>query len=160
LLGLATGMRRGEILATNWGSLDFRASTITVGAAVEQIGKSVRLKAPKSGKSRTIAISPPVVAELRRLKTEQAEALLRLGIRQDDGPPVCMRAEGIVPKPRALTELFRGFIRRSGFKPMRFHDLRHTHASELLRLGVPLKAVSERLGHSDPALTLRVYCHA
>jgi len=131
-----------------------------VDASIEQIGKSIRSKSPKNGRCRTITVSPPVIAELRRVKTEQAEALLRLGVRQTDETPICMRADGTVPKPHALTELFRGFIRRSGLKQLRFHDLRHTHASELLRLGVPLKAVSERLGHSDPALTLRVYCHA
>jgi hypothetical protein len=71
-----------------------------------------------------------------------------------------MRADGAVATPNSFSETFRYFIRRTRIKVCRFHDLRHTHATELLRLGVPLKTVAVRLGHADPALTMRVYAHA
>jgi integrase len=71
-----------------------------------------------------------------------------------------MRADGTVSTPTALTEAFRQLIRRTGLPVCRFHDLRHSHATELLRLGVPVKVVADRLGHSDAGLTLRVYAHA
>jgi integrase len=160
LLALAIGMRRGEILAASWASIDFATGTISVDFSLEQIGRAIRSKSPKSGKPRKITLPSPVVAELRRLKAEQAEALLRLGIRQTDATPICMRADGTVSSPRALSQLFSTFIRRSGLPVLRYHDLRHTHATQLLSLGTPLKAVSERLGHSDPAFTLRTYAHS
>lgn len=62
-------------------------------------------------------------------------------------------------KPGRLTVLFREAAVRRGFKGLRWHDLRHSYASVLLAGGASLKSVSERLGHSDPALLLRVYAH-
>jgi integrase len=107
-----------------------------------------------------VTLPATAVDELRRVKVEQAEALFRLGMRQDGGTPICMRADGTVSAPSTLTEAFRVFIRRTGLPVVRFHDLRHSHATELLRLGVPVKVVAERLGHADAGLTLRIYAHA
>jgi integrase len=160
LLALSGGLRRGEILALNWSAIDLSAGSITVAESLDQLPGSIRRKSTKSGRSRTIAMPQSVIAELRQIKVNQAQALLMLGVRQDGQTAICMRADGTVPTPDSLSETFRYFIRRTGIKVCRFHDLRHTHATELLRLGVPLKTVAERLGHADPALTLRVYAHA
>jgi integrase len=97
---------------------------------------------------------------LRRLKREQAEELLRLGVRQTGDTLVCGRFDGEPKSPLALTQEFMRFV--EGMKDMprvRFHDLRHTHATELLRRGVNIKVISERLGHSSVAVTLDIYSH-
>ena len=97
---------------------------------------------------------------MRRLKREQAEELLRLGVRQTGDTLVCGRFDGEPKSPLALTQEFMRFV--EGMKDMprvRFHDLRHTHATELLRRGVNIKVISERLGHSSVAVTLDIYSH-
>jgi integrase len=161
LLALSTGMRRSEILALKWSNVDFANGEILVDEQVEQLPGSIRFKSPKNGASRIVAVPEAVIAELRRIKLEQAERLLRLGVRQANESRVCTRADGTDYKPNHLTEAFRVFIRQTGLPVCRFHDLRHSHASQLLRLGVSVRVVADRLGHSDGgALLLRTYAHS
>jgi integrase len=61
--------------------------------------------------------------------------------------------------PHTFSQSFGRIIRRANLRPIRLHDLRHTHASLALKAGVPVKVVSERLGHESPAFTLRQYAH-
>ena len=93
------------------------------------------------------------------MRREQAEALLALGVRQDGDTLVCCRADGSMLTPSKLSDAWRALIRKTGLPLVRFHDLRHSHASQLLAAGVNIKVVAERLGHTDPAVTLRVYSH-
>lgn len=161
LLGLATGMRRNEILALRWDQVAFDAAEVRVEHSIVHIRGVTSRKAPKNGEARVVTIPPEVVAELRRLKAEQAEGLLRLGVRQDSTTEVCRRgADGVIPTPRALSAAFERLAKRAGMPACNFHVTRHTHASELLRLGVPVHAVAKRLGHQDGgALLLKVYAH-
>jgi integrase len=160
LVALATGARRGEILALTWSRIDFSRSSILITESVEQIGDSIRMKPPKSGTFRTVIVGNTALDELRRLKVEQAEALLALGTRQTGSTLVCCRPDGAMLTPSQLSDNFRKtLIRKSGLPRIRFHDLRHSHASQLLAAGVNIKVVAERLGHADPAVTLRVYSH-
>src|SRR5262249_32716712 len=95
-----------------------------------------------------------------RLKHEQAEELLRLGIRQDGNTLVCGRADAQPHQPRGLTHEFTHLARRlREFPRVRFHDLRHSHATQLLLAGVHPKIAQERLGHSTIATTLDLYSH-
>src|SRR5581483_11526413 len=66
---------------------------------------------------------------------------------------------GVMVHPHVLSQSFERVARDAGLPRIRFHDLRHTHATLLLKAGVPLKVVSERLGHSTPAFTMTVYQH-
>lgn len=68
-------------------------------------------------------------------------------------------ANGTPWPPDELTDAYIAFSRRINTRDTRFHDLRHTHASELLRRGVPLRTVSQRLGHANPTVTLNTYAH-
>ena len=61
--------------------------------------------------------------------------------------------------PDLFSQVFDRLVARSGLPRIRLHDLRHTHASLLLRAGVPVKVVSQRLGHATPAFTMAVYQH-
>lgn len=76
----------------------------------------------------------------------------------DDDFVICA-ADGAPLHPDRLSQLFRKHVRHSGLRRIRLHDLRHTHASLMLRVRIPLKVVSERLGHADPGFTMRVYQH-
>ena len=100
------------------------------------------------------------VDELRRLKRQQAEELLALGIRQSGETLVCARADGQPHQPRSLTHEFTSLIGRMMDIPrVRFHDLRHSHATQLLSAGVHPKIAQERLGHSTITTTMDLYSH-
>jgi integrase len=161
LIALASGMRRGEILALRWRNIDLERATVRVVESLEQTkGGTLRFKAPKTEKARAITLPAFAVEELRRLKREQAEELLALGIRQSGETLVCARADGGPHQPRSLTHEFTYLIRRLKDIPrVRFHDLRHSHATQLLLAGVHPKVAQERLGHSTISTTLDLYSH-
>jgi integrase len=161
LIALATGMRRGEVLAVRWRNIDLERATVRVVESLEQTnGGTLRFKAPKTEKTRAITLPAFAVEELRRLKREQAEELLALGIRQSGETLVCARADGDPHQPRSLTHEFTYLIGRVKDIPrVRFHDLRHSHATQLLLAGVHPKVAQERLGHSTISTTLDLYSH-
>jgi integrase len=155
-------MRRNEILALRWDHVDFAEEQILVEQSIVHIRGETTRKAPKNGQARTVTVPAGVMAELRRIKVEQAEALLRLGVRQDGSTEVCRRgADGAIRSPYSLSDAFVAFVKRAGMPACNFHTLRHSHASELLRMGVPVHVAADRLGHKDGgALLLKVYAHA
>jgi integrase len=160
LLALSTGMRRGEILALRWKNVDLERGTLRVVESLEQTKTGIRFKAPKSGRHRALTLPAYAVEELRRLKREQAEALLALGVRQTGDTLLCCRADGEPHQPLSLTYEFARFMRRLKELPrVRFHDLRHSHATQLLASGVHPKVASERLGHASIGITLDLYSH-
>jgi integrase len=161
-IGLASGTRRGEILALQWKNVDLDRASLRVVASLEETKKGLRFKPPKNDASRRqISLSAFAVDELRRLKRQQAEELLLLGIRQTPDTLLCARADGEVLRPRSLTHEFTRLVAGlTGELPrVRFHDLRHSHATQLLIAGVHPKVVQERLGHATIAITLDLYSH-
>ncbi len=160
LMALTTGMRRGEICALRWRNVDFKSKTITVTHSLEQVRRQLSFKEPKTPRSRRgIALPELLIDALRVHKKLQIENKLRLGPLWQDGDLVCAGADGQPLKPNTLSTLFASFIRRSDLKRVRFHDLRHTHATQLFLQGVHPKIVSERLGHASVAITLDRYSH-
>jgi len=159
LLGVLCGLRRGEIAALRWRSVDLDRSQLSIVASVEQTRDGIREKPPKSGRGRTVALPALLVEELRHHRVNQAERLLRLGVRLDDGHHVAMRIDGNPLQPRSITHGFQIFVRERKFAKVRFHDLRHSHATQLLASGVHPKIAQERLGHSSVAITLDLYSH-
>jgi integrase len=160
LIALATGMRRGEILALRWRNVDLDRGDVRVLESLEQTRAGLRVKAPKSEKARAVSLPAFAINELRRLQREQAEHLLRLGIRQDGDTLLCARADATPMQPRSLTHEFTRLISRTKDIPrVRFHDLRHSHATQLLLAGVHPKVAQERLGHSTIGVTLDLYSH-
>ena len=160
LIALATGMRRGEILALRWKSLDLDRGIVRVVESLEQTKAGLRFKSTKADKPRAVPLPKFAIAELRRLKVEQAENLLRLGIRQSPEGLVCARADGEPKQPSSVTHEFAYLVGRvAGLPRVRFHDLRHSHATQLLAAGIHPKIVQERLGHSTIAITMDLYSH-
>ena len=128
--------------------------------SLEQTASSIRFKRPKSDRTRAITLPAFAVEELRRLKREQAEGLLRFGIRQSGETLVCCREDGEPRKPGSLTHEFAYVVTRVKDMPrLRFHDLRHSHATQLLADGVHPKIAQERLGHSTITTTMDLYSH-
>jgi integrase len=171
LLALATRARRGEILALRWRNFDADRGTVQIVASIEETkGGRLRFKAPKTERTRSVTLPAFALAELQRHRREQAEELLALGIRQDADTLLCRRAipwnrDGSLDPdaamtPRAMSHEYRRAVRRLKDIPfVAFHNLRHSHATQLLVAGVHAKVVQERLGHSNIGITLGTYSH-
>ena len=148
MLGVLCGLRRGEIAALRWRNVDLQAGKMSIVESAEQTAAGVRYKPPKSGRGRTVALSATMAEELRAHRLQQAEELLRLGIRQGEATFVYTREDGEPMQPRSLTHAWQMTIGKIKLPRVRFHDLRHAHATHLLSSGVHPKVASERLGHS------------
>ncbi|GAB3535386.1 site-specific integrase [Arthrobacter tecti] len=169
---LSTGMRRGELIGLRWSDIDLVNSAVSVRRTVGVIkdGTTRLVEGPtKTGRSRTVNIGVDDVVMLRKWKADRGTVGLGL-VRQS--AHVFGKLDGSASNPDAVAD---AFVRQvaaaqvhlgSKDKPatdavptVRLHDLRHTHATALLRANVPAKVVSERLGHTDVMTTLRVYQH-
>jgi integrase len=160
MLAVLCGLRRGEIAALRWREVNLAAAQLAVVQSAEQTKAGVRYKEPKSGRGRTIALSATLVTELRAHRAGQAEELLRVGKRLSDEDFVVTREDGLPLRPHSLGQEWVRFLARNGALPrIRFHDLRHAHATHLLSSGVHPKVASERLGHSKVGITLDLYSH-
>lgn len=160
LLAIATGMRRGEILALRWQDMDLDAGTLAVVRSLEETRTGFNFKEPKTAKGRrVIALPSMAVSALRRHKAEQAQHRLLLGEGYKDQGLVCAEPTGEPILPSAISNGFPKLLSKVELPPIRFHDLRHSHATMLLREGIHPKIVSERLGHATIGITLDVYSH-
>lgn len=158
LLGSACGLRRGEITALRRKSVDLDRRQLAVVASTEETREGVREKDTKGSKFRTIALPDFVVEELKRHYVEQAQELLRLGIRPDGETHVVTKEDGQPMRPNSLTHAVTNFMKARGGK-VRLHGLRHSHASHMLAANVHPKIVQERFGHSSIAVTMDIYSH-
>jgi integrase len=185
-LGLATGLRRGELLGLRWSAIDLggagRSPTVTVERTVEKTKThGVRLieGAKTAGSVRTLAVDSGTCEQLRLHRKQQRETALKLGVSY---PSDCLVFPNVIKRPRggrpadgpeprdadfnrpqdpsSVTKEFSRLAKAAGFKDFSLHGLRHSHATALLLAGVPVHVVSRRLGHSSPILTLSVYAHA
>jgi integrase len=161
LLAVTTGMRRGEVLALRWSDVDLDSGILSVTRTLEKSRYGgLNFKQPKIQKGRrTISLPALAVDALRQHRVEQAELILRLGAGWNEGGLVCMKDAGDPINPNTLTSGFASFIRKADLPKIRFHDLRHTHATHLLKAGVHPKVAQERLGHATIAVTLDLYSH-
>jgi integrase len=159
MLAVTTGLRRGEILGLRWEDVDFENATLAVRQSLEQTRAGLAFKPPKTTKARRVVALPGLTIEmLKEHKKRQAARRLLLGRAWEDNDLVSPAADGKPWPPGAFSAAFLALARKTGVK-VRFHDLRHTHATQLLRQGVHPKIVSERLGHSTVGITLDVYSH-
>jgi len=153
-----TGLRRGELLGLRWGDYDERAATISINRGLIAIDYEVhetRGKTPNA--RRRIDLDPTTLSVLTAWRhwqhAEQAAAGIQTaGWMFTDG-------KGEPVHPHAVSQAFERIARRAGVPVIRLHDLRHTHGTLLISAGVPVKVVSERLGHATPAFTIDTYQH-
>jgi integrase len=159
LLAVMCGLRRGEICALRWRSVDLEGAQLSVVESLEQTKSGLRFKSPKSGKGRKVALLPIVVDELRAHRARLAQELLKLGKRISDDDFVVSHPDASMLPPIHVSQQWAFAIAKTGLAKLRFHDLRHAHATHLLAMGVHPKVASERLGHSRVGITLDLYSH-
>ena len=160
LLAVTTGMRRGEVLGLRWSDTDFDDGIAYVRQSLMQTKDTIAFKAPKTaGSARAVPLLRMTIAALKRHRRAQAEEKLLFGPDYADNDLVCALPDGAPWPPDALSSSFRYLVKRAGMPGVRFHDLRHSHATQLMKEGVNPKIVSERLGHSSIAITLDLYSH-
>jgi integrase len=160
-LDLATGMRRGELLALAWSVMDLDACTAEVTRSLEETEWGLRFKPPKTKAARRTLTFPTstagVLREHRRKQLEQRVAL-GLGKLSKDALVFC-NPDGTPLAPSWLTYTWRNTCNSLKLPKVTFHALRHTHASVLIAAGFDVVTVSKRMGHKNPSITLRVYAH-
>ena len=153
-LAADSGARRGELCGLQWQDIDWKSGTITIRRNLQYTAqKGVYIASPKNGKRRLVDIGPDTLALLRRLREEQAASCISQWVFTRDGTAEVMH-------PQTPTEYFSSFGKRYGIQDFHPHKLRHTSASIAITNGADVVSVSERLGHSDTAVTLRMYAHA
>jgi integrase len=160
-LAVATGMRQGELLGLRWKDVDLDGAAIVVRTTLER-GKEgkFQFREPKTSRSRRrIPIGAAGVEVLRRARTRQLRERLAAGPAWRDADLVFTGPAGLPVSVPSLQKAFYRLLRTNGLPKIRFHDLRHTHASLLLLRGANPKVVSERLGHTTVAFTLDTYAH-
>lgn len=161
-LAVLTGMRRGEIYGLRWRDVDYENCTITVSQAAQYIpGKGITNKEPKSGRSRrNIDVSSYVIEILKKVKVDQNKCRLAYGEHyHDSGDLVFTQPDGQPQHPYSISSWFPEFMEKTGLPKIRLHDLRHTHASLLLKGGESLKLICDRLGHGSIGITADIYTH-
>ncbi len=175
-LAAMTGMRRAELAGVRVRDVDWTAGVLEVrhtltavhaetpeGEEKPKRGQAVKLVGgePKSGKARPVDLDAATMKVLKAHKASLARERLASPVPSFNPDGLLFVAEDGTPlHPDYLSRRFRKLV--SGVKDLpviRLHDLRHTHASLLLAAGVPVHVVSQRLGHSDPGFTMRVYGH-
>jgi len=155
-----TGMRRGELLGLRWHDIDVERSTITIRRALAVVGWTLHFADVKTRTARrTIDISGTALDALRRRRESLEKDAADAGADFDPKGLVFARPDGDPIHPGYVTRTFDRLVAKHGLTRIRFHDLRHTHATLLLKAAVPVKVVSERLGHASPGFTLNVYQH-
>ncbi|WP_245256935.1 site-specific integrase [Nitrobacter sp. Nb-311A] len=159
LLAVLCGLRRGELAALRWRNVDLGAGQIAVVESAEETKDGVRYKEPKSGRARTVALSSTMIDELKAHRARQAQELLKLGVRLSRDSFVVAQADASPLKPTSITHEWVRLLGRTTLPRIRFHDLRHAHATHMLASGVHPKIASERLGHSKVGITLDLYSH-
>lgn len=159
LLAVLCGLRRGELAALRWHNVDLEAGQIAVVESAEETKDGVRYKEPKSGRARTVALSSTMTDELKAHRARQAQELLKLGVRLSGDSFVVAQADASPLKPTSITHEWVRLLGQTSLPRIRFHDLRHAHATHMLASGVHPKIASERLGHSKVGITLDLYSH-
>jgi integrase len=165
-LAIATGMRRGELLALKWQDINFLTGTLQVRRILTRVptkmpGKGYVESEPKTQKSRrSVVVAPFVLEALKQHRIHQLEAKLKAGPAWQDYDYVFCTSIGTHLNPsKDVLDQLKVLLKKAGLPDIRFHDLRHSTATLLLSEGVHPKVVQELLGHSNISMTMDVYSH-
>jgi integrase len=157
-LSANTGVRRGELLGLHWGDVELDDARMSVNRALVSVGYELHESRGKTRTSRRcIDLDQRTVDVLTQWRKRRRD--------EDPNDPVAddsyvfATRDGRPIHPHLLSDAFKKLVKRSGLPRIRLHDLRHTHATLLLKAGVPIKVVSERLGHATPGFTMATYQH-
>jgi integrase len=155
-----TGMRRSELLGLRWKDVDFENKTLYVSQTITEVnGKYHFNTRTKNGEGRSITMTNALVELLKKHKAEYNVVKLQLGQAHNPHDLVFCNSNGNIITPSELTRHYKRAIKKASIPDIRFHDLRHTHATLMLQQQVHPKIVQERLGHSTISITLDTYSH-
>lgn len=162
-LALTTGMRKGEILALRWQDIDFDNQLLYVTQSLSRGEKGYKLSDPKTAAGkRKITIDKETLEALRQHKHKQDKERMISDHLWQDHDLVIASSIGTPVPPQNMNRSWYPLLKKGeekGVPRIRFHDLRHTHTSHLLKKGIHIKVVSERLGHASVEITLNTYGH-
>lgn len=159
IIASGLGLRISEILGLTWNNIDFNDFTITVDKITTRDKGKVILKDPKTESSvRTISAPKEIILMLKQLKKDRLSAKLK---GEKTHRELIFYDKNLEPiAPDVISKKFKYFLETNGLKHIRFHDLRHSHVTMLIEAKVPIKVISERVGHSSVNTTLNIYSHA
>ena len=161
------GLRRGEVLGLRWDAIDFEAGTLTIQHIVTSAnieGKHILIQADRAktkSSLRTLPLVEGFVQRLKELKEQQEynERLCGNCYNKKYKGYLFVDEMGNLILPNTVSESFGKLLKAHGLRKIRFHDLRHSCASLLLKQRVPMKQIQEWLGHSDISTTANIYAH-
>ena len=159
---ISSGIRRGELMALQWGDIDLNANTLRVQRSIEATkSHGLRIKPPKTRHGRrTITLPAIAITALKEHRAAEHEIRLALGLGKVQ-PTDCVFGsyDGKPRHPDWITYHWAHSVNRLGLPKVTLHALRHSHASALIAGGQDVVTVSRRLGHASPTITLSVYAH-
>ena len=160
-IAIMTGLRQGELLGLRWQDIDLGGRTLSVNQSLQWLrGVGPTFRSPKTHRSRRpVVLSAATVQLLRRHRQQQLEDRLRLGPDYSDIGLVFCQPTGSPIDPSNFRRTWRRILKDADVGHVRFHDLRHAHATQLLMAGIHPKIVQERLGHSSISMTMDTYSH-
>jgi integrase len=158
-LALGSGCRRGELLAVQWSDINWVTRTLSITKSLEQTAAGVRVKTTKSKKPRHFMLPQSAIAALQFQRDQQTEHKRQFGKDYQDRGLVFAQLDGDFLQPDLVSQVMVRRMKQAGIAAS-IHSLRHSHAAILLSRGVPLPAVSARLGHADVNITAKIYAHA
>lgn len=160
VLAIYTVMRKGEILGLRWQDIDLMHGRISIVQILVRTENGLFFDTPKTkGSIRSIFITPDVTEILKKHLRQQRKQKLQLGSAYQDHGLVVSTTLSTPMSPDNLRRHFNRMIKESNLPKIRFHDLRHSHATIMLQLGEHPKVVGDRLGHSRSSITLDTYSH-
>ena len=154
-----TGMRHGEVLGLRWRDVDLERARLSVRQALVAVGYEVIRSTPKSHNARVIDLDAETVAQLRAHRARQDQERAEWDADYEDQDLVVAKENGQPIHPHSHSQAFERIVTKSNLRTIRLHDLRHMHATLALKAGVPVKVISDSLGHESPAFTLKQYAH-
>lgn len=158
-LAVTTGCRRGELCALQWDDIDLDAHTLLVARALADGPSGLEVKGTKTGRAKAMALDAGTVSALRTHRAALVEH--HLAVRA--GAPLWVFPADRDPtrpvRPDVMTHRWGRLAATHGLTKVRLHDLRHFVASQMLAQGADIRTVAGRLGHANPATTLRIYAH-
>lgn len=162
-LALTTGMRKGEILALQWDNVNFSDNTIYVRQSLSYTKyNGYKLKEPKTkGSNRKIAPPKKIMEELKKHKFIKSIDRMEAKELWEEGKYFFVFSSDLGKPffPDVPNKWWNRFLKRTNFKKIRFHDLRHTAATDLINRGANIHSISKRLGHANITTTMNIYGH-